>query len=102
MDKGRKDESLGFRKTKWTHEALLAKHAWRILRYPVSMVAKLFLSKDCVNENFISVKDKADASWIWKGIFQGIDLIVRGLNMQIGDIWHINTVSGRGMARICH
>lgn len=54
--KARGEGGLGFRKMNCVNQAFLAKHAWRLLNDPGSLMSNIFLSKYCHNEDFLVVQ----------------------------------------------
>lgn len=76
---------LGFRDVQDFNQALLAKVAWRILRKPNSLLARILLSKYCHKTSFTKVQLVTTTSHGWRGIIAGRDLLLNHLGKVIGD-----------------
>ncbi|KAL5555122.1 hypothetical protein UlMin_037358 [Ulmus minor] len=62
-----------------------AKQAWRILKYPQSLMSRVLKGKYFPNGNFLSAPCKQTASFIWKSIVWGRELLNKGLIWKIGN-----------------
>lgn len=66
---------LGFREIKVFNDALLAKHTWRLLKNPSSLLGQILLNKYCRDADLLS----CSASHGWRGILAGRDVIRKGM-----------------------
>lgn len=74
---------LGLHSIHNVNQALLAKVAWKIIDEKESLLSKFFLSKYCSKQNFREVRAKPTATWGWKGILWGRDLLKPHLKWQV-------------------
>lgn len=92
MYESKKNGGLGMRNLQVFNEALLAKQAWRILRYPDSLMAKTLKNKYFPNTNFLESKLSPTASFTWRSIWSARGLLQKGVRKVVGrghnvDIW---------------
>lgn len=92
MYDSKKNGGMGMRNLQVFNEALLAKQAWRILRYPNSLMAKTLKGKYFPNSSFLESKLSPMASFTWRSIWSARDLLQKGLKKVVGsghsvDIW---------------
>ncbi|PPR91014.1 hypothetical protein GOBAR_AA29674 [Gossypium barbadense] len=82
---------LGLSSFKHFNQALLARQAWRILMNE-ALLSENTLVKNVVKVLiFLTVNHKASDSWMWKSILHGRDLLIKGLDWCIGNVWRPNT-----------
>lgn len=62
----------------------LAKQAWRIIKYPQSLMAKTLANKYFPHSTFMEVKASPMASYTWRSILSARDLISRGMRKVVG------------------
>ena len=74
---------LGMLSTEEMNRALVVKSAWRILSQPKTLFSRFFLSKYCRNTDFLSVRCATNATWGWRSILWGRDLLKLGLNWRV-------------------
>lgn len=89
---------LGFKEIEVFNDALLAKHAWRLLKNPSSLLGRTLLNRYCRHDHFLNCSAPNAASHGWRGILAGREIIKRGLGWVIGDgksvrIWKDNWLS---------
>lgn len=65
--------------------ALLAKHAWRLLKDPSSLLAQTLLNKYCLTDDFLECSAPSSSSHGWRGILAGREILRKGLGWVIGD-----------------
>ena len=65
------------------NKALLGKQTWRIIQKLDSFMASVFLPKYYKEEPFTKVKQKPSSTWSWNSIFIGMDVILKGLDIQV-------------------
>ncbi|CAL1383576.1 unnamed protein product [Linum trigynum] len=75
---------LGFREFGYFNQALLAKVAWRILQEPNSLLARIYCAQYSFGSDFLSISAWGFASWGWRSILFGRDLLLQGLRWQVG------------------
>lgn len=89
---------LGFREIENFNDALLAKHTWRLLQDPNSLLGQILLNKYCRDKNLLDGYAPNSASHGWRRILAGRDIIRRGMGWMIGNgeyvqIWKENWLS---------
>lgn len=67
------------------NQALLAKVAWRIIKNPESLLAMVLVGKYCQRQNLLEVKLTSSASWGWRSILRGKELLCKGIKWKIGN-----------------
>lgn len=75
---------LGFREIGVFNDALLAKMAWRILKTPQSLLARVLLGKYCHSEDFLTVGAAKTISHGWRGILAGHEVLRQRLSWVVG------------------
>ncbi|XP_071933588.1 uncharacterized mitochondrial protein AtMg00310-like [Coffea arabica] len=90
---------LGFRDLETFNLALLAKQNWRIITNPNLLVSKVLKAKYMKEENWIETQPPSTASWCWKSIHKGGELLQQGLWKRVGDgrtvrIWKDKWIPG--------
>ncbi|XP_042988614.1 uncharacterized protein LOC122316144 [Carya illinoinensis] len=79
---------MGFRDLESFNTALLAKQGWRILKYPLNLVAIIFREKYFKKESFMEAKLGSQPFLIWRIIWSARNLLKEGLRWRVGDeIW---------------
>lgn len=86
----KKDGGLGVRDLPTFNKALLAKQAWRIIKYPNSLLAKTLRNKYHPHSSFMEVKVSPLSSFTWRFILSTRDLIKRGLKKVVGSVHEVN------------
>ncbi|CAL5444777.1 unnamed protein product [Camellia sinensis] len=81
---------LGFRDLGCFNQALLAKQAWRLISNLTSLFAKVLLGKYCSAEDLFHVRQTTTASWGWKSLLWGRELLKTGLLWRVGNGQLIN------------
>ena len=67
------------------NQALLAKKAWRVLQFPEALVARVLKARYFKEESILSATCPATASYTYRSILHGRDLLREGLVWRIGD-----------------
>lgn len=75
---------LGFREIEEFNDALLAKHTWRLLKDPSSLLGQTLLNKYCRYEDLLYVSAPGSASHGWRGILAGREIIKKGMGWVVG------------------
>ncbi|KAH9723191.1 reverse transcriptase domain-containing protein [Citrus sinensis] len=76
---------LGFREFSCFNQALVAKQAWRLLQYPNLLVSRVLQARYFRNSSFLCAKAGANASYIWRSIMWGRQVIMKGMRWRIGN-----------------
>jgi hypothetical protein len=92
---------MGFRNYGIFNQALLAKQAWRILTVPSSLCARVLQARYYKNGGFLTAGCPKAASFTWKSILHGRDLLKEGLVWHVGDgkkidVWADNWIPRAG------
>lgn len=67
------------------NEAMLAKQGWRFLQNPsTALVSKVFQHKNFANGDFMYAKKGGQAFCLWKSLFFGRDLLLKGIGWRVG------------------
>ncbi|CAN0912624.1 Putative ribonuclease H protein At1g65750 [Linum grandiflorum] len=88
-DKG----GLGFRDFRAMNQALLAQQGWELLTNQNTLSFKLLKGKYFPHGNFLNAKLGASPSWIWRSILFGRELLLSGLQWQLGNGQSFNFLS---------
>ena len=83
QDKGQ--GGIGFKDLTMFNEAMLAKLAWRLLHDDKSFFYRVFKARFFPRETILEAKDSSSASYAWKSILKGRDVILKGALWRIGD-----------------
>ncbi|XP_035551149.1 uncharacterized protein LOC118349712 [Juglans regia] len=81
---------LGFRNLESFNRAMLAKQGWRILKEPLSLVARVFKDKYFKNMQFLEAPLGRLPSLIWKSIWSAMGLVKEGMLWRIGNGKSVN------------
>ena len=76
---------LGFKEIEVFNDALLAKHTWRLLKNPDSLLGQTLLNKYCRDDGIMECSIPNSASHGWRGILAGREVIKKGLGWAVGD-----------------
>ncbi|XP_071923058.1 uncharacterized protein [Coffea arabica] len=90
---------LGFRDLEAFNVALLAKQTWRVVTNPNLLVSKVLKAKYMKKNDWFVQKPPSTASWCWKSLHKGGELLQQGLYKRVGDgrsikIWEDRWVAG--------
>lgn len=85
MTKPKAGGGLGLRDIQLFNQALLAKHAWRILMAPDCLLARILLGKYCHKTSFLEAQTPAVCSHGWRSILHGRDLLKGNVGRVIGN-----------------
>ena len=83
---------LGFKDLSHFNDALLAKQTWRLLHDKTSLFYRVFKAKFFPNCSVMEAASQSSASYAWKSIIRGREVIRKGAIWRIGngksvDIW---------------
>jgi hypothetical protein len=76
---------MGFRNYTVFNQALLAKQAWRVLIRPLSLCSRVLRERYFRDGNFLTASCPKGASYTWKSIMHGRELLRASLVWRIGD-----------------
>ncbi|KAL5540285.1 hypothetical protein UlMin_042768 [Ulmus minor] len=96
---------MGFRDMRLFNKAILAKQAWRILTCPSSLAARVLQGFYFTNSTFLQVRKTSSASFVWRSILWGRELLMQGSRRKIGSgndtyIYHDRWLPRDGSFRI--
>lgn len=86
----KKEGGLGFKDLEKFNLALLGKQVWRILQHPDCLMAKILRNRYFHDTNILNATQKSRASYVWKSILEGRDLLRKGMRFVIGNGTMIN------------
>jgi hypothetical protein len=76
---------MGFQDFEAFNQALLAKQAWRLLTNPGSLCARVLRARYFKNGGILTATCPSNASYTWRSIVHGRDLLKEGIIWRIGD-----------------
>ena len=74
---------MGFKDLSLFNDALWAKHTWRLLHDTSSLFYRVFKAKFFPNTSVMEAKVPANASYAWKSLMKGHDVIKHGARWRI-------------------
>jgi len=81
----KKEGGLGFRDLAKFNDALLAKQAWRIIKHPSSLFARVMKARYFKDDSILDAKKRNQQSYGWASLLSGITLLKKGTRYVIGD-----------------
>lgn len=81
----KKEGGLGFKDLPKFNDALLAKQAWRIIRNPNCLLARLMKARYFRDDNILDAKQRVKQSYGWASVLAGLEIIKKGSRFIIGD-----------------
>ena len=75
MTKSKLVGGMGCRDLSMFNDSLLAKQTWRLLKNPDSLLSRVFKAKFFPNRSIFEAKDSRSASYAWRSILRGRDVI---------------------------
>lgn len=96
---------MGFKDLTLFNEAMLAKLAWRLQHDDSSLFFRVFKAHFFPTGTILKAKDSVSASYAWRSILKGHDVIQNGSLWRVGDgqqirIWGDNWLPLKGMANV--
>jgi hypothetical protein len=79
MFRSKEKGDLGFMNFECFNQAFLAKQGWRLITSPDSLCAKTLRARYYKNTNFLIASCPKRASFTWRSIIHGRDLLKKGL-----------------------
>jgi hypothetical protein len=97
MCKSKSNGGLGFRDFECFNQAFLAKQGWHLLVDPDSLCAQVLKARYHKNSSFLDADCPKRASFTWRSIVYGRDLLEAGLIWRVGDgskikVWEDNWI----------
>lgn len=89
MCKSKLEGGLGFRHLSLFNQALVAKQGWRLISNLSSFIARVLGAKYYRSSSVLDVYAGNNASFVWRSICWGMDLIKQGVRWKVGDGSHI-------------
>ncbi|PRQ21155.1 putative RNA-directed DNA polymerase [Rosa chinensis] len=83
--RSKEEGGMGFRDLHAHNLALLAKQGWRLIRYPGSLVSRLFKARYFPHSSFLNATTPTHSSSCWRGIFVAKSVLQAGLRWQVGN-----------------
>jgi hypothetical protein len=95
---------LGFRNYEDFNQALLAKQAWRMVTNPDSLCARVLRARYFKEGDFLTASCQKRASYTWRSILHGRELLKEGLIWRIGNgervsVWEQNWIPRSSIKR---
>jgi hypothetical protein len=90
---------LGFRNFESFNQSFLAKQGWDLITIPDSLGASVLKARYYKDSEFLSVSCRKRASFTWRSIIHGIDLLKTGIVWRIGDGSCIRTMTNNWIPR---
>lgn len=81
----KEDGGMGFKELECFNQALLAKQAWRLIHCEDCLMSRVLKGKYFGEERFLDVQLGTRASYAWKRILFGRELLLKGLKYSVGD-----------------
>lgn len=84
---------LGFRRLKDFNMAMLTKQAWRLIKHPSSLAAKIMKAKYYPHSHFVDASRGGNPSFVWSSLLETKNTIQQNTRWRIGNghsvrIWH--------------
>jgi hypothetical protein len=76
---------MGFRDFALFNQAMLAKQGWRLLTVPNSLRTRVLKGRYHPDTDFLHAARPRSASYTWRSMLHGRDLLVQGIRWSIGD-----------------
>ncbi|KAK2633819.1 hypothetical protein Ddye_028611 [Dipteronia dyeriana] len=90
---------LGFRDLEIFNKTLLANQCWRLINNGNSLAASVLKACYFPNKHFVDAEVKSTASFIWKSLIWGKEIIVVGFRWRVGDGSKIRIYKDRWILR---
>lgn len=81
----KREGGLGFKDLEIFNQALLSKQVWRIMQNPTCLMAHMLKARYFIDGDILNATLRKKASYAWKSILYGRDLLAKGMKFIIGD-----------------
>lgn len=85
LQMSKKEGGLGFRNLEQFNDDLLATQAWRLLKYPDNLFAKIYKARYYNEDHVFKAKSHQYQLYGWSSILVGIELLKKGCRSIIGN-----------------
>lgn len=85
MQLSKANGGIAFRDLEKFNDAFLAKQAWRILRHPSTLLARLMKARYFKDTSILNARTRINQSHGWISILTGLNLIKKGMRHITGD-----------------
>jgi hypothetical protein len=85
MTRPKSQGGMGFRDLRIFNQALLARQAWRLIKFPDSLCAQLLKSRYYPSGDLLDTAFIQNQSQTWQGVLHGLELLKEGIVWRIGD-----------------
>ncbi|KAL5573013.1 hypothetical protein UlMin_022610 [Ulmus minor] len=86
---------LGFRNLAHFNQALLGKQVWRLIQRPHSLLSRVFKAKYFHSSTIWHASANSKASYVWKSILWGRNLVAKGIRWRVGNGRSISVYNSR-------
>lgn len=76
---------LGFRNLHGFNIALLGKHCWKFIQQPQALVSRVFKARYFDNTHLLKAQKGTGSSFIWLGIHEAKEALLKGFRWVLGD-----------------
>jgi hypothetical protein len=76
---------MGFRDLNLFNQAMLGRQCWRLLTDPLSLCARVLKGRYFLDCNFWDAPQPRSASYTWRSICYGLELVKHGIRWSVGD-----------------
>ena len=85
LTKSKLARGMGFRDLALFNDSLLAKQVWRLLHNKDTLFYRIFKARFFPHCSFMETKESASASYAWKSILKGREVIKMGSRFRVGN-----------------
>lgn len=86
----KREGGLVFKDLETFNQALLSKQVWRIMQHPNCLMARILKARYFSDEDILHAKLRKKASYAWKSILHGRELLSKGMRFIVGDGYLVN------------
>ena len=86
---------MGFRDLSVFNQAMLGKKVWRLVNMPSSLAARVLKAKYYPSSSIWEAKALSNASYMWKSVLWGRNLVAQGMRWKVGDGYDISIYHSR-------
>ena len=91
---------MGFKDLSLFNDALLAKQTWRLLHDEHSLFYRVFKPKFFLDCSIMQAKAPSNASYAWRSIIRGREMIRKGAQWRIGDGYSVRILGDKWIPEI--